>query len=157
MNKKIKFSIHILIIGRLRDFLTWKDYIFASICWLVKSFFRLSTKSKQKYNIYHVNNFIFNTPNTKYCLIKNMPNYNRFHVNCYLKATCNILLKDEWNPFSFNKKLFIYNDLLFRVQPITLFLFERIEGKLKNKERNPLSTHAQEILYLYKCNGDVRN
>ena len=26
-----------------------------------------------------------------------MPNYNRFHVNCYLKATCNILLSHHSN------------------------------------------------------------
>ena len=32
----------------------------------------------------------FPTPHTKFCLNKNVPN-NRFHVNCYLKATCNIL------------------------------------------------------------------
>ena len=24
-----------------------------------------------------------------------MPNYNRFHINCYLKATCNIILFDQ--------------------------------------------------------------
>ena len=26
-------------------------------------------------------------------VIQNMPNYNRFHVDCYLKATCKILFK----------------------------------------------------------------
>ena len=31
------------------------------------------------------------TPHTKFCFNKNIPNYNRFHVNCYMKATCNIL------------------------------------------------------------------
>ena len=94
--------------------LTWKDCIFASICWSVKSIYRLSTKLKQKYNINHVNNFQNNlqtanftvkksfmvifviqntilflpTPHTKFRLNKNMPNYNCFFVNCYLKETC---------------------------------------------------------------------
>ena len=36
--------------------LTWKHCIFTSICWRIKSFHRLSTKFKQKYNVYHVNN-----------------------------------------------------------------------------------------------------
>ena len=35
-------------------------------------------------------NFVpFSTP--KFCLNKNMSNYNRFQVNCYLKAACNLL------------------------------------------------------------------
>ena len=29
--------------------------------------------------------------NVKFQLYKNMPNYNCFHINCYLKVTCNIL------------------------------------------------------------------
>ena len=33
-----------------------KRLIFASICWRVKSFYRLSTKLKEKYDIYNVNN-----------------------------------------------------------------------------------------------------
>ena len=33
------------------------------------------------------------SPHTKFGLNKNMSNYNRFHVNCYLKATCNMLSK----------------------------------------------------------------
>ena len=44
------------------------------------SFYRLSTKLKQKYKIYHVNNL------KSICYLnKNTPNYNRFHVNCYPK------------------------------------------------------------------------
>jgi hypothetical protein len=31
------------------------------------------------------------TTHTKVCLNKNMPNYNYFHINCYLIATCNML------------------------------------------------------------------
>ena len=65
-----------------------------------KSFYRLSTKFMQKYNVYHVNNLkvlykkkLFSPhPKQNFCLNKNMPNYNRFHVNSYLKATCNILI-----------------------------------------------------------------
>ena len=59
--------------------------------------------SNSNYNIKKDNNWSYllfktkfcslPTPHTKFCLIKNMPNYNRFHVNCYLKATCNVLLK----------------------------------------------------------------
>ena len=39
--------------------LTWKDCLFALICWRVKSFYRLSTKLKQKYIIYHLNNLMY--------------------------------------------------------------------------------------------------
>ena len=35
------------------------------------------------------------TPHTKFCLNKNIPNYDRFHVNCYLKATCNFYYSEK--------------------------------------------------------------
>ena len=40
--------------------------------------------------------FAPSTPYTTFCLNKNMPNYNRVHINCYLKAICNILLNKEF-------------------------------------------------------------
>ena len=33
----------------------WNDCFFESICWYVKSFYRFSSKFKQKYNFYHAN------------------------------------------------------------------------------------------------------
>ena len=35
-----------------------------------------------------------------------MPNYNRFHVNCYLKATCNILFYIDRNTDRFMNNIF---------------------------------------------------
>ena len=35
-------------------------------------------------------NCYLHTPHTIFYFNKNMPHYIRFHVNCYLKATCNI-------------------------------------------------------------------
>ena len=119
--------------------ITWKHCLFTSICWLINSFYRLSTKLKQKYDVYYVNNLTITvqftsnsnynvkriiishiwyskqfcslpTPYTKFSLNKNMPNYNRFHVNCYLKATYNILLYilphlfQSLSPFFFASK-----------------------------------------------------
>ena len=86
--------------------MTWKYYLFTSICWRIKSFYRLSTKFKQKYNVYYVNKLKSIVQFTLKKQLKhkqkiiighifysNMPNYNRFRVNCYLKANCNILFQ----------------------------------------------------------------
>ena len=43
------------------------------------------------YLLYKTKFCFLSNPHKKISLNKNMPNYNRFHVNCYLKATCNIL------------------------------------------------------------------
>ena len=32
------------------------------------------------------------SPHAKFSLNKNMPNYNRFQINCYLKVTCNSIM-----------------------------------------------------------------
>ena len=57
----MKFSIDSLILTNLINqsifkSLTWKHCIFTSIYWRIKSFYRLATILKQKYNAYHVNN-----------------------------------------------------------------------------------------------------
>ena len=65
-------------------------------------------------------------------VIQNIPNYNRFHVNCYPKATCNILLK-----FTYTE---IFTQPFDKTSPKT-----RI--KINHKFKNML-----HMVYKYKIN-----
>ena len=51
--------------------MTSKHCLFTSICWRIKSFYRLSTKLKKRYNDYHVNNLNSNY-NVKKIIIGNI-------------------------------------------------------------------------------------
>ena len=53
------------------------------------------------------------TPHTKFSLNKNMPHYNHFDVNCYLKATCNLLFLRP--SLSLSLCLFIFSLLLLHL------------------------------------------
>jgi hypothetical protein len=139
--------------------------IFTSICWYIKSYYGLSTKLKQKYNLYHWNN-LKDTIYSQIAIIiffQNIYNYNLFHVNCYLKATCNILFFILFEPI--NKIRFQTCNIVFTFY----FLFKvwfwtwdkcRVDWKdsgwnlLRNREGGQLTPffafHSSHIIIIVK-------
>ena len=61
-----------------------------------------------------------------------MPNYNRFHVNCYLKATCNILFYWVLEWFQ-NNNFKICSDTICIKEVTTLHAILYLSKELKNK------------------------
>ena len=57
---------------------------------LSKSNFNIKKSNNWSYFLLKTKFCFLPTPHAKFCLNKDMPNYYRFHVNCYLKATSNI-------------------------------------------------------------------
>ena len=49
-----------------------------------------------------------------------MPNYNRFQVNCYLKATCKIL-KSKPVPFLLNAFLHVITSRIWKINVLKIF------------------------------------